>query len=75
MRRHTVTAWKLYAFVMKSVRRKSTVITSLKDGERVSAVRLLGHGFVDFHRHTGALVVDLPEKLPTEYADVLEISF
>ena len=66
---------KLYAYVMKSTGRRSTVITSLEAGEQVRAVRLLGHGPVGFCQHLGALVVDLPEKLPTAYANVLEICF
>lgn len=66
---------KLYAYVMKSVNRKSTVITSLREQEQVRSVRLLGHGEVGFVQRYGALLVDLPEKLPTEYASVLEISF
>lgn len=66
---------KLYAYVMKPAGRKNTVIRSLAENERVGAVRLLGHGAVDFKQYAGALVVDLPEKLPTEYANVLEISF
>ncbi len=60
---------------MKSVGRRNTVITSIKEEEHVSAVRLLGYGAVSFYQHSGVLVVDLPEKLPTEYANVLEISF
>lgn len=66
---------KLYAYVMKSVGRKNTVITSLREQEKVKSVRLLGHGEVGFVQRYGALLVDLPEKLPTEYASVLEISF
>ncbi len=66
---------KLYAYVMKSTGRRSTVITSLEAGEQVRAVRLLGHGPVGFCQHLGALVVDLPQKLPTAYANVLEICF
>ncbi len=66
---------KLYAFVMKSVGRKNTVITSLREQEKVSGVRLLGHGQVSFVQRYGTLIVDMPEKLPTEYASVLEISF
>lgn len=66
---------KLYVYVMKPDGRKSTVITSLDQTERVSAVRLLGVGTVDFHQYPGALVVDLPGKLSTQYAAVLELCF
>lgn len=66
---------KLFVYIMKPEDRKSTVITSLGKEEQVSAVRLFGSGAVDFHQYPGALVVDLPEKLPTQYAAVLELRF
>ena len=66
---------RLYVFVMKSAGRKNTVITSLREQEKVKSVRLLGHGEVAFVQRYGTLLVDLPEKMPTEYASVLEISF
>lgn len=66
---------RLYVFVMKSVGRKNTAITSLREQEKVKSVRLLGHGEVAFVQRYGTLLVDLPEKMPTEYASVLEISF
>lgn len=66
---------RLYVFVMKSAGRKNTAITSLREQEKVKSVRLLGHGEVAFVQRYGTLLVDLPEKMPTEYASVLEISF
>ena len=66
---------KLYVYMMKSTNRANTVIKSLKPDEKVSAVKLLGHGNVTFAQHSGILVVDLPEKMPSEYACVLELSF
>ncbi|MCI8307045.1 MAG: alpha-L-fucosidase [Lachnospiraceae bacterium] len=66
---------KLYVFVMKPSGRKNTVITSLREDERVSAVKLLGHGPLSFSQYSGVLTVDFPRKAPTEYAGVLEICF
>lgn len=66
---------KLYAYIMKSAGRKNAAITSLCESEQVRSVRLLGHGSVGFRQYAGILAVDLPETLPTEYANVLEISF
>ncbi len=66
---------KLYVYVMKSVNRKKTAITSLSPQEKVKSVRLLGHGQVGFTQSFGVLTVDMPDKLPTEYASVLEICF
>ena len=66
---------KLYVYVMKSANRANTVIKSLKPDEKVLAAKLLGHGKVTFAQHSGILVVDLPEKMPSEYACVLELSF
>jgi len=54
---------------------KTIVIKSLKEDEHVSGVRLLGVGELSFAQHSGMLVVDLPDKLPTEYANALEIKF
>ncbi len=66
---------KLYAFIMSPEIGTRAVIKSLTPEERVRSVRLLGVGEVSFAQHSGILVVDLPEKLPTEYANALEITF
>ena len=66
---------KLYAFVMCPNRGKTAVIKSLDESERVASVRLLGVGNLTFSQYSGILVVDLPEKMPTPYANALEITF
>ena len=66
---------KLYAFMMCPKMGKAAVIRSLKEEEKVSAVRLLGVGNLAFTQYAGLLVVELPDKMPTEYANALEITF
>lgn len=66
---------KLYAFMMCPKMGKAAVIRNLKEEEKVSAVRLLGVGNLAFTRYAGLLVVELPDKMPTEYANALEITF
>lgn len=64
---------KLYAFMMCPTMGKTAVIKSLNQGEQVHSVRLLGHTNLTFTHYSGVLVVDLPEQLPSDYANVLEI--
>ena len=66
---------KLYAFIMCPNMGKAAVIHSLKEEEKVSAVRLLGVGNLEFTQYAGLLVIELPDKMPTEYANALEITF
>lgn len=66
---------KLYAFMMCPQMGKTAVIKSLTEAEHVSAVRLLGVGELSFIQFSGVLVVNLPDKLPTSYANALEITF
>ncbi|MCQ2457764.1 MAG: alpha-L-fucosidase [Clostridia bacterium] len=66
---------KLYAFIMKPNNRRNAVITSLKETERVKGIRLLGAGEVPFVQHGGIVIADLPEKMPSDYACALEITF
>lgn len=66
---------KLYAFMMSQKVANVTVIKSLSEGEHVSMVRLLGYGKVEFKQFSGALIINLPDKLPTPYANVFEITF
>ena len=63
---------KIYAFVMGNTRAVS--LTRLKEAAQVKGVRLLGYGSVPFHVQDGALSVYLPERLPCEMANCLEIS-
>lgn len=66
---------RLYAFMMCTQMGKTAVIKSLTEAEHVSAVRLLGAGELSFAQFSGVLVVNLPDQLPTSYANALEISF
>ncbi len=66
---------KLYAFIMDTNPHKAVAIQSLKPEDKVTGVKLLGHGPVNFTQTAGILVCELPEKMPTDYAGVLEISF
>lgn len=65
---------KLYAFMMCPQMGKTAVIKSLTEAEHVSSVRLLGVGELSFTQFSGVLVVNLPDKLPTSYANALEIT-
>ena len=73
--RFVTKAGKLYAFIMCPRMGNVAVIRSLHEGEHVKSVRLLGVGSLTFNQYAGVLVVDLPEKLPTPYANALEITF
>lgn len=66
---------RLYAFMMCTQMGKTAVIKSLTEAEHVSAVRMLGAGELSFAQFSGVLVVNLPDRLPTPYANALEISF
>lgn len=66
---------KLYAFMMCPQMGKTAVVKSLTEAEHVSSVRLLGVGELSFTQFSGVLVVNLPDKLPTSYANALEITF
>lgn len=66
---------KLYAYIMSPKARKTAVIKSLREDEKVSKVRLLGVGELAFNQYAGVLVIELPEQMPTSYANALEISF
>lgn len=65
---------KLYAFMMCPQMGKTAVVKSLTEAEHVSSVRLLGVGELSFTQFSGVLVVNLPDKLPTSYANALEIT-
>ena len=62
---------KIYAFVMGAA--SCVTLTRLREAEKVKRVRLLGCGPVPFHVQAGALSVFLPERLPCEMANCLEI--
>jgi len=66
---------KLYAFMMNADAGKDAVIRSIKEGEYVRSVRLLGFGAVEFTQFSGVLAIKLPERLPTNYVNTFEILF
>ena len=43
--------------------------------EKVRTVRLLGVGNLAFTQYAGLLVIELPDRMPTKYANALEITF
>ena len=63
----------VYAFQMKAPTDHLAVLRSFGPEDRVKSVRLLGVGNVEFRQAWGALVVSLPERLPTPYANCLAI--
>lgn len=72
--RYTTRNKVLYAFLMAAPENRVAVLKSLTEAEKVVSVRLLGAGDCRFSRAFGVLTVELPKELPTEYANVLEIS-
>ena len=65
----------LYAYIMKPQGRKTAVIKSLREEEKVCSVESLGRGALSFAQHSGVLVVDLPDGRDEEYPNVLKIRF
>jgi alpha-L-fucosidase len=53
---------------------KACVIKSLGESEQVESVELLGAGPLEWNQSFGALAVKLPEKLPADFANCLEIT-
>lgn len=63
----------VYAFQMRAPSDGLAVIRSLTPQHKVKKVRLLGVGDVPFQQAYGALIVSLPEHLPTPYANCMAI--
>lgn len=63
----------VYAFMLKTPENKVAVIKSLTESEKVKEVRLLGAGTVPFSQSFGIVTVKLPEVMPTEYVNCLEL--
>ena len=63
----------LYAFQMKCPENGTAVIKSLNESDNVKSVRLLGAGNVEFSWKYGVLVIKLPPKMPTQYANCFVI--
>jgi len=64
---------KLYAFILKAPENNIVVIKSLTETDRVSSVKLMGGGQLEFNQSFGILTVKLAKELPTEYTNCLEI--
>lgn len=62
----------VYAFMMGIKPGETAVLRSFANDD-VQSVELLGVGQVPFHKEFGVLSVQLPEKLPTNYTNVLKI--
>ena len=71
--RFTQKGQTLYTFLMRAPENGAVSIKSLNGNERVSAVRLLGHGEVPFAQTDGTVAVNLPDRLPTPYASCLAL--
>ncbi len=63
----------VYCYMMCPHMGDKAIIKSFKPDEIVNTVTLLGGNELSFNQYNGVLVVDLPKKLPTEYANVLKI--
>lgn len=62
----------VYAFMMGIKPGETAVLRSFANDD-IHSVELLGVGQVPFHKEFGVLSVQLPEKLPTNYTNVLKI--
>lgn len=58
---------------MKTPDSRVAVVKSLTEQDRVTSVRLLGAGEVEFAQNFGILTVKLPEDMPTKYTNCLAI--
>jgi alpha-L-fucosidase len=64
----------VYAFLMRVPENRVAVIRGFTPEERVISVRLLGaEGAVPFSQNFGVLTVQLPERMPTAYANCLAV--
>jgi len=63
----------LYAFVMSVPENRVVVLKSLTPEDKVKSVKLVGGEILAFGQNFGALTVQLPEKLPTDYTNCIEI--
>ena len=51
------------------------VIRSIPQNKKVNRIRLLGYGNVEFNPFEGVVTIKMPDSLPLEYVNTLEISF
>ena len=71
--RFTTKGQVVYAFLMKTPEKRTAVIRSFKDDEKILSVKLLGSDQVPFSWNYGVLSVKLPEKMPTPYLNCIAI--
>jgi alpha-L-fucosidase len=64
----------VYAFMMAQAYNGAAVIRSFNNGERITGVRLLGYGNVEYVHEYGVLTVKLPDKLPAAFANCLAVT-
>jgi len=63
---------KVYAFMLQAPENRVAVLKSFINN-KVKNVKLLGLGNVEFAQDFGILTVKLPQEMPTEYTNCLEI--
>ncbi|MCL1857744.1 MAG: alpha-L-fucosidase [Oscillospiraceae bacterium] len=73
--RFTAKENKLYAFILKPADNHIAVIKSLDETDKVKSVKILGGDNLSFVQAYGVLTVKLPDILPSEYTNCLEIDF
>ena len=59
----------LYVHMMKAPEKRVLTVHSLKNGERVTAARLLGGGETPFQQYADRVCLRLPDRLPTRYVN------
>jgi len=64
---------KVYAFILKAPDNRIAVIKSLTEADKVKSVKLLGGDKLPFEQAYGVLTVKLPDILPTEYTNCVQI--
>ncbi len=63
----------VYCHMMRAPENRVAVVKSFAEDDKIRSVRLLGEGSVPFSQAFGALVVRLPEKMPTPYVNCLAV--
>jgi alpha-L-fucosidase len=71
--RYTCKDNTVYAFLLGGAKNGASVLRSFYEGERIQNVRLLGVGNVPFAHQMGVLTVEMPQRKPNGYTNVLAI--
>lgn len=71
--RYTAKGNRVYAFLLGAKAGQAAVLRSFNEGERVLSVTLGGTLELNFVHEFGVLTVELPERLPSDYTNVLTI--